>query len=149
MELNLSGVPDDGIHVSGFGGEDEGVVQLDAVPQVDTVLHGCLGPDVLDGYVASAPSAWLSNVDLTALTGDAVYYRRLQSQVVLDRPKETRCFPGREAHRLDVVPSQHPADAVEYRPDIRQESDKILLFVGLGNIRRGGGLRALRICRSV
>jgi hypothetical protein len=39
MELNLNHLPDDTIHVSRFGGEDGGVVYLDAVPQVDTVLH--------------------------------------------------------------------------------------------------------------
>jgi hypothetical protein len=38
------------------------------------------------------------NADLTAITGDVVYSLCLQSQVVLDRPKETGYFPGREAH---------------------------------------------------
>jgi hypothetical protein len=47
----------------------------------------------------------LPNADLTANTVDAVYSpRRLQSQVVFDRQKKTRYFPGREAHRLDVMP---------------------------------------------
>jgi hypothetical protein len=49
------------------------------------------------------------NVDLTALTGDAVY-----SKVVLDRAKEIKYFHMREANRLDVVPrQQHPADAAD------------------------------------
>jgi hypothetical protein len=41
MELNLNRLPDEAIHISGFGGADGGAVLLDAVPQVDTVLcHG-------------------------------------------------------------------------------------------------------------
>jgi hypothetical protein len=59
-------------------------------------------------------TALLPNLDLTALTRDAVYSWGLQSQIILDLQNETRYFPGREAHRLDVVPRQHPADAVEY-----------------------------------
>jgi hypothetical protein len=38
MELNLSHLLDDAILVSGFGGEDGGLGQLDVVPQVDSVL---------------------------------------------------------------------------------------------------------------
>jgi hypothetical protein len=68
-------------------------------------------------------TARVPNVDLSALTADAIYFQRLQPQIVLDWPKEIRYFPGREAHRLDVVPRQHPGDAVDYRPDIRQERD--------------------------
>jgi hypothetical protein len=39
MKLNLNRLPDDAIHVPGFGGEDGGVVWLDVVSQVDTVLR--------------------------------------------------------------------------------------------------------------
>jgi hypothetical protein len=39
MEFNLSRFPDGAIHVSGFCGEDGGDVKLNAVSQVDTVLH--------------------------------------------------------------------------------------------------------------
>jgi hypothetical protein len=39
MELNLSHLPDDTVHISGFGGVDAGVMELDVVPQADTVLH--------------------------------------------------------------------------------------------------------------
>jgi hypothetical protein len=63
-------------------------------------------------------TAHLPDVDLATFTGDAVYSWCPQSQVVLDWPKETRYFPERQAYRLDVVPSQHPANVVEYRPDI-------------------------------
>jgi hypothetical protein len=79
--------------------------------------------------------ACLPNVDLTTLTDNAVYYQHLQSHVILDRPKGTRYFPGKEAHRLDVVPRQHPADSVKYRPNIRLESDWVWLFIRLGNPR--------------
>jgi hypothetical protein len=68
-------------------------------------------------------TAHLPNVDLTTLTRDAVYPHCLQSKVILDQLKETRCFPGREVRRLDVVPRQQSADVVEYRPKIKQESD--------------------------
>jgi hypothetical protein len=41
MEINLNGFPNDAIHVSGFSGEDGGIVKLNAVSQVDTVFsHG-------------------------------------------------------------------------------------------------------------
>jgi hypothetical protein len=39
MELILTLLPDDVIHVSGFGGENGGALCLDAVLQVDTVLR--------------------------------------------------------------------------------------------------------------
>jgi hypothetical protein len=38
MELNLNGLPDDAVHVSGFSGEDGGFVKLNAVSQVDGVF---------------------------------------------------------------------------------------------------------------
>jgi hypothetical protein len=41
MQLNLNGLPNDAIHVSGLGGEDGGIVQLNAVSEVDAVFsHG-------------------------------------------------------------------------------------------------------------
>jgi hypothetical protein len=48
-------------------------------------------------------TARLPNVDLAAFTGDAVYSRCPQPQVVLDQPKETKHFLGRQAYRLDAV----------------------------------------------
>jgi hypothetical protein len=39
MEFSLSCLPDDTIRVSGFCGEDSGVVKLNAVSPVDTILH--------------------------------------------------------------------------------------------------------------
>jgi hypothetical protein len=38
MELNLNGLPNDVIHVSGFSGEDGCFVKLNAVSQVDAVF---------------------------------------------------------------------------------------------------------------
>jgi hypothetical protein len=41
MELNLNGLPNSAIHVSGFSGEDEGIVKLNAVSKVNAVvIHG-------------------------------------------------------------------------------------------------------------
>jgi hypothetical protein len=41
VKLNLNRFPDDAVHTSVFGGKDESVVQLDSVPQIDTLLrHG-------------------------------------------------------------------------------------------------------------
>jgi hypothetical protein len=68
-------------------------------------------------------TAHLPDAEMAALMGDAVYSWCPQSQVILDWTKETRYFPGRQAYRLDVVLSQHPANAVEHRPDIGQESN--------------------------
>jgi hypothetical protein len=91
----------------------------------------CSATAELSGYVAGAPAAWrqsngparLPIVNSPALTRDAVYSWRASSVPDRPWPKETTYARGREAHKLDVVPRQHPADAVEYRPDIRQESD--------------------------
>jgi hypothetical protein len=38
MELNLNGLPNDAIHVSGLIGQDGGTVKLNAVSQVDAVF---------------------------------------------------------------------------------------------------------------
>jgi hypothetical protein len=38
MELNLNGLPNDAIHVSGFSREDGGFVELNAMSQVDDVF---------------------------------------------------------------------------------------------------------------
>jgi hypothetical protein len=39
MELNLNHLPDDAVHISRFGGENVGAMELDVVPQADAVLH--------------------------------------------------------------------------------------------------------------
>jgi hypothetical protein len=110
-------------------------------------------PDVLGGYVVGASSTWRRSKGPAAQCRPDRTHRRcciLPTFSVPGRPwptEKTRYFPGRETHRPDVVPRQHPADVAEYRTDIRQESDWIWLFGALDNLR--GGLRALRICRSV
>jgi hypothetical protein len=38
MELNLIGLPNNAIHVSGFSGEDGGIVEQNAVSRVDAVF---------------------------------------------------------------------------------------------------------------
>jgi hypothetical protein len=38
IELNLNGLHNDAVHVSGFSGEDGGFVELNAVSQVDGVF---------------------------------------------------------------------------------------------------------------
>jgi hypothetical protein len=38
MEFNLDGLRNDLIHISGFGGEDGGILQLNAVSQIDAVF---------------------------------------------------------------------------------------------------------------
>jgi hypothetical protein len=41
IELNLSGLPNDAIHISGFCGEDGGVMKLNVACQVNAVFsHG-------------------------------------------------------------------------------------------------------------
>jgi hypothetical protein len=77
------------------------------VPQVDTVFHhGWL----IRKFQPDMPMVLLQlcvdrrvcmpNLNVTTLTRDCVYSRRLQSQVVVDRPKETKDFPLCEANRL-------------------------------------------------
>jgi hypothetical protein len=38
MRLDLSGLPDHLVHVSGFGGQDLGVLELDAMSLVDAMF---------------------------------------------------------------------------------------------------------------
>jgi hypothetical protein len=120
MELNLSLLPDDAIR----GGCRGGVAGRGA-PSWQCASPQLTHPDIPARYADGSPSAWCHSDGLSVqrspdhLTGDAVYSPRLQSHVVLDRPRDTVCVPGREASRLDDVPRQHPADAVAYRPDIR------------------------------
>jgi hypothetical protein len=58
-------------------------------------------------------TASVSNVDLTAPTGNTVYPWCPQSHIILDQPKETGVFAWQEANWLDDVPGQHHANAVE------------------------------------
>jgi hypothetical protein len=54
--------------------------------------------------------ASLLNIDLTTFAGYAVYASSLKSQAIFHRPTESGNLTWWEAHRLDVVPEQHPSD---------------------------------------
>jgi hypothetical protein len=92
VRIILNGLPD--LPVSMFCGEDSGVLELNAVPQVDAVFgHGgffwILQTDVAlvllnPGLVGTAG---LPDVDLITLTGHAVHTRSLESQVIFHRQK--------------------------------------------------------------
>jgi hypothetical protein len=105
MELNFNGLPNDATHVLGLSGEDGGIMKLDVVSQVDAVCsHGRLvwlfktdGPLMLLQPRVHG-TACLPNVDLAAHTGDPVYTRCPKSQVIIDRPEETRYFLWWQAH---------------------------------------------------
>jgi hypothetical protein len=80
MELNLNGLRNDAIHVSGFSGEDGGIVKSNAVFQVDAVFnHGRLvwmfqmDVPLMLLQPAVHRMACLPNVELVALTWDSVY----------------------------------------------------------------------------
>jgi hypothetical protein len=69
-------------------------------------------------------TASLPNVNLTTFAGYAVHAWSFQSQVIFHGPKEIGNFPRRKAHRLDVVPGQHTADAIEGRVDKEMKGDR-------------------------
>lgn len=80
MKFSFGRLPDEMIRVSGFCGEDAGVMELDAMSQENAVLrHSCLDrmfyPDM--SMVLFQPgvdrTACLSDVDLATLTGDTAY----------------------------------------------------------------------------
>jgi hypothetical protein len=68
--------------------------------------------------------ASLPNVNLTTFAGYAVNAWSFQSQVILHGPKETSNFPRREAHRLDVLPGEHTANAIESSVDKWKKADR-------------------------
>jgi hypothetical protein len=105
MELNFNGLPNNAIHVLGLGGEDGGIMKLDVVSQVDTLVsHSSLvwlfKTDV--SLMLLQPcvhgTVCLPNVVLATLTRDSVYTWYPKSQVIFDWPKETRYFLARQAH---------------------------------------------------
>ncbi|PNF14549.1 hypothetical protein B7P43_G14957 [Cryptotermes secundus] len=82
MQFNLNCLPNDAIHIVGLGGEDGGVLKLNAVYQIDAAFsYGRLvrlfETDVplmlLQPHVHRA--ACLPNTDLSALAWDTVYSR--------------------------------------------------------------------------
>jgi hypothetical protein len=68
-------------------------------------------------------TASLPNVNLTTFAGYAVHARSFQSQVIFHGPKKINNFPRRKAYRLDVVPGQHTANAIEGRVDKRKKGN--------------------------
>jgi hypothetical protein len=75
-------------------------------------------------------TASLPNENLTTFAGYAVHTWSFQSQVVFHGPKETSNFPRRKAHRLDIVPGRHTADAIESRVNKGKKRDRSGLFQG-------------------
>jgi hypothetical protein len=117
---SISGLPDQPIHVSGFDGQDLGVLELDTMSPADAVFSYCrflwmsqtnVSVVLLDPGINGMVS--LPNVNLTTFAGYVVHAWSFQFQVIFHGPKETSNFSRREAHRLDVVPGQHTADAIE------------------------------------
>jgi hypothetical protein len=95
------------VHISGFGGQRAGVLEMDAMTQADAVFgHGqfiwMLHTNVLvvlldPGFSAIAS---LPNVNSTTVTGYAVHVWSFEFQLVLHVPKEVGDLPRWEAHRL-------------------------------------------------
>jgi hypothetical protein len=83
--------------------------------------------------------ACLSNADLTAFTGDAVYSQCLQSHVFLDQLKKTRDLPWRDANWLMFCQKRNLLTWLNIKPDIRQKGDWVWLVFGLGNPQRRVG----------
>jgi hypothetical protein len=105
MDLNLNGLTNVAIHVLGLGSDDRGIVELNVVSQVDTVISDRQLVRMLKTDVALMllqpcvhGMACLPNVDLATHRGDSVYARCPSSQVIFDQPEETKYFPGRQAH---------------------------------------------------
>jgi hypothetical protein len=75
-------------------------------------------------------TAGVPDLDFTTLAGNGVNTWSREFQVVLGTPKEGGCLRQGQAHRLEVVPGQEPADAVEYRAGVGQKGS-------LGRFLRG------------
>jgi hypothetical protein len=99
-----------------------------AAPRWYYALPRLTYPHVLDRYVAGTPSTWCQSNGLSAWHRPYLTHRDcciLPASSVPGRPwpAEGNCryVRGREVHRLDVMSRQHPADAIEYRLDTRQQ----------------------------
>jgi hypothetical protein len=75
-------------------------------------------------------TASLTNINLTTSAAYAVHAWSFKSQVILHGPKKISNFPLRKAHRLDVMPGQHTANAIEGRADKGKKGDRIGLLRG-------------------
>jgi hypothetical protein len=64
-DLNLNGFPDNVVHISGFHGEDGGIVELNAVSLVNTVFsYGTHRGSCEDPLVSTAGSTLGRSVDI-------------------------------------------------------------------------------------
>jgi hypothetical protein len=80
--------------------------------------------------------ASLLNVNLTTFAGYAVHAWSFQYQVIFHGPKEISNFLWRKAHRLDYMPGQHTADAIESRVEKGKKGDRSgLLRCGSDSLR--------------
>jgi hypothetical protein len=75
-------------------------------------------------------TASLPNVNLTTFARYAVHAWSFQSQVIFHGPKKISNFPRRKAYRLDVMPGQHMANAIEGCVDKRKKGDRSGLLRG-------------------
>jgi hypothetical protein len=137
MQLDLSGLFDQLVHVSGFGGQDLGVLEPDTMSPVDAMFSYCqlvwmsqTNVPVVLLVPGINGTASLPSVNLTTFAWYAVHAWSFQSQVILHRPKETSNFPRWEAHRLDVAPGQHTADVMESQADKGKKDDRSGLLQG-------------------
>jgi hypothetical protein len=98
------------------------VLELDMMPPADAMFSYCrlvwmsqmnFPVVLLDPGINGTAS--LPNVNLTIFAGYGVHAWSFHSKVVFHGLKEASNFPRREAHRLDFVPGQHTADAIENR----------------------------------
>jgi hypothetical protein len=128
MQLDLNGLPNHPVHVSGFG-QVLGVLELDAMSLVDAmfgygrfVQMSQMNVLVVLLYPGIIGMASLPNVNLITFAGYAVHAWSFQSQVILQGPKQTSNSPRRETHRLDV-PRQHMADTIEGCVDKWKDDD--------------------------
>jgi hypothetical protein len=123
-QIDLKSLPDHLVHVSGFGGQDDGVLEWDTMAQAYVVFgHSqfiwMLQTNVLVVLLDHVfnGTASLPNVNLTTFAGHTVHWQirqavcslkrissewSLEYQVILHRPKEAGNLPWCEAHRLTL-----------------------------------------------
>jgi hypothetical protein len=75
-------------------------------------------------------TASLPDVNLTTFTQYAVHAWSFQSQVIFHGPKKISNVPRRKAYRLDVMPRQHTANAIEGCVDKGKKGDRSGLLRG-------------------
>ena len=130
MELQLNRLPDESVHVAGFGREDLGVLEFNEVILSESMFRHRRFFWMPQPHVAAmlfnpggdGPTS-LSDVHPAALTGDTVHAWSPQPQIVLHRTDEAGDLPRRQAHTLNVVLGQHSAEATVRSLDIWQEGD--------------------------